>query len=48
MNEVRRAKLGQEGWYHVAEEDNALGDVGANEIEGGREYDDVEDIVDES
>lgn len=47
MYEVRRAELRQEGRYHVAEEDNTFGDVGADEVEGCGEDDDVEDIVDE-
>ena len=48
MYEVRRAKFRQEGRYYVAEEDNAFGDVGADEVKGGGEDDNVEDVVDES
>lgn len=48
MYEVRRAELRQEGGYHVAEEDHAFRDVGANEVKRGGEDDNVEDIVDEA
>ena len=48
MYEVRRAEFGQKGGYHVAEEDNALGDIGADEVKGGGEDDNVEDIVDKA
>ena len=48
MYEVRRAELCQEGGDHVTEEDDAFGDVGTDEVEGGGEDDNVEDIVDES
>jgi hypothetical protein len=46
--EVGRAELGQEGWYYICEKDDALGDVGADEVEGSGEDDNVEDIVDEA
>ena len=48
MDEVGSAQLGQEGRYHIGEEDDAFWHVGTDEIEGGREDDDVEDVVDEA
>lgn len=48
MYEVWGAELRQERGDDVAEEDDAFGDVGADEVEGGREDDNVEDIVDEA
>lgn len=48
MYEVRRAELRQKGRDYVAEEDYALGDVGANEVEGGAQDYNVKDIVDET
>lgn len=48
MYEVWRAELRQEGRYYIAEEDNAFRDVSADEVEGGREDYNVEDIVNKS
>ena len=48
MYEVRRAKLRQEGGYYIAEEDDAFGDIGTDEVKRGGEDDNVEDIVDEA
>lgn len=45
MDKVGRAQLHKERGYDVAEEDDSLGDRGADEIEGGREDDNIEDIV---
>jgi hypothetical protein len=48
VDKVRRDQLGQEGGQHVGEEHDALGDGGADEVLGGREEEDVEDVVDEA
>jgi hypothetical protein len=48
VEEVGRDQLGQEGGQHVGEEHDALGDGGADEVLGGREEEDVEDVVDEA
>jgi hypothetical protein len=45
MHEVRRDELGEERGHDVAEEHDAFGDEGADEIEGSREDYYVEDIV---
>ena len=45
MDEVGCYQLGDEGGEDVCEEDDGLGDVGADEIEGCGEDDNVEDIV---
>ena len=48
MHAVGKEKLDDEAGNHVAEEDDAFWDRGADEIEGSRQDDDVEDIVDET
>lgn len=45
MDEVWRKEFREEGGHDISEEDNALGDVGTDEVEGGREDDDIDDIV---
>lgn len=48
MDEVGGGQLGQEGGEDVGEQDETLGDVGTDEVLGGGEDDDVQDIIDES
>jgi hypothetical protein len=45
---VRKEELGEEGGYHIAEEDDAFGHGGPDEVEGCGEDDYVEDVVDEA
>lgn len=45
MDEVWSNEFRGEGGHDIGEEDNALGDVGADEVEGGGEDDDIDDIV---
>ena len=47
MDKVRRNELGEEGRDDIGEEDDAFRE-GADEVLGGGEDDDVEDIVDEA
>lgn len=48
MDEVGCYELGEEGGNDVGEEDDAFGDCGTDEVEGGGEDDYVEDVVDEA
>jgi hypothetical protein len=48
VDEIRGAQLCNERGYDIGEEDDAFGDVGPDEIEGGGEDDHVEDVVDEA
>lgn len=45
MDVVGRCELDEEAGDYVGEEDGAFGDVGADEVEGGGEEEDVEDVV---
>lgn len=48
MDEVGCDELGEEGGEDVGEEDDAFGDVASDEVLGGGEDYDVEDVVDEA
>ena len=48
MDEVGCAQLGEEGWYDIGKEDDALGHIWADEIECGGEDDHVEDIINQT
>jgi len=48
VDKVGGDELGEEGGDHVREEDDAFGDLGADEVEGGGKDDYVEDIVDKT
>lgn len=48
LYEVGRKQFREKGWNDIAEEDDALGHGGANEVECGGEDDHVEDVVDET
>jgi hypothetical protein len=46
VDEVRRDQLGEKRGEDVGEQDGALGHGGADEVLGGGEDQDVEDVVD--
>ncbi len=48
MNEVGRAELDAEGGDHVCKEDDSLGDIGSDKVQGRGEDDHVEDVVDQA
>jgi hypothetical protein len=45
VDEVGRDQLREEGGHDVGEQDDALGHGGADEVLGGGEEEDVEDVV---
>jgi hypothetical protein len=47
VNKVRGHELRNERWQHVGEQDDAFGD-GTDEVLGGGEDDDIEDIINEA
>jgi hypothetical protein len=46
MDEVRGDQFRCERGYHVREKDDSLGDTGPDQIEGGRQDDNIQDIID--
>lgn len=48
MDEIWRNELGDEGGHDIGEEDDAFGNIWADEVEGGGENYHVEDVVDEA
>jgi hypothetical protein len=48
VNEVGCDQLGHERGQHIGEKNDGLGNSWTDEIEGGREDNDIEDIVDEA
>jgi hypothetical protein len=47
VDEIGGDELGQKAWHDIGEENDALGDI-SDEILGGREDDDIENIIDET
>lgn len=48
VDKVRGAQLGEEGRDDVGQQDDALGYVGTDEVEGRAKYDDIQDVVDDA
>jgi hypothetical protein len=48
MDEVWRGQFCREGRDNVGQEDDAFWEAGADEVEGGGEDDDIEDVVNQA
>jgi len=48
VDEVRGDELSEKGGEDIGKEDDSLGDGGTDEVLGGREDDDVENVIDEA
>lgn len=48
MDEVWRTQLHKEGGQDIGEQNDCLGDIRTDEIEGGGQDDHIEDIVDQT
>jgi hypothetical protein len=48
VNHIWKEEFCEEGWHDIGEEDDTFRDGRANEVEGARQDDDVENVIDET